>query len=170
MSTLLSTGAGSRELCNKWMPRKQTACARRLRHRGECRTAEALADSRQRMTARRRGKRIKDDPVAIAQWNRPYRLRRYGLTREQFDRLLEIHGYACGMCHAPFAQAQPIFVDHDHNCCAVEESSCGQCVRGLLCLPCNTALGTIERKYDLARAYLDNPPAARAIAGTAPLA
>jgi hypothetical protein len=33
------------------------------------------------------------------------------------------------------------------------------CVRGLLDLSCNTALGQIERKYDLARAYLDNPPA-----------
>ena len=28
------------------------------------------------------------------------------------------------------------------------------CVRGLLCLPCNTALGLIERTYELARAYL----------------
>ena len=27
-----------------------------------------------------------------------------------------------------------------------------------MCLGCNTALGHIERKYDLARAYLDSPP------------
>jgi Recombination endonuclease VII len=33
------------------------------------------------------------------------------------------------------------------------------CVRGLLCLPCNTALGLIERKHELARAYLDSPSA-----------
>jgi hypothetical protein len=31
-------------------------------------------------------------------------------------------------------------------------------VRGLLCLSRNTALGQIERKYELARAYLDSPP------------
>jgi hypothetical protein len=62
------------------------------------------------------------------------------------------------MCRTPFEDGQPIFIDHDHACCPDEKSSCGQCVRGLLCLSCNTALGVIERKYDLARAYLDNPP------------
>ena len=39
------------------------------------------------------------------------------------------------------------------------EVACGKCVRGLLCLSCNTALGLIEHKYELARAYLDSPPA-----------
>jgi hypothetical protein len=27
-----------------------------------------------------------------------------------------------------------------------------------LCLSCNTGLGLIERKYELAQPYLDNPP------------
>ena len=31
-------------------------------------------------------------------------------------------------------------------------------MRGLLCLSCNTALGQIERKTGLARAYLAAPP------------
>ena len=38
-----------------------------------------------------------------------------------------------------------------------EKSSCGEFVRGLLCLSCNTALGIIERKLEQARAYLDSP-------------
>jgi hypothetical protein len=53
----------------------------------------------------------------------------------------------------------PIFIDHDHACCLDEKSSCGTCIRGLLCLSCNTTLGLIERKYELARAYLDSPQA-----------
>ena len=77
---------------------------------------------------------------------------RYGLTQALFDRLLEVQQYACAMCHTPFAEGQPFFIDHDHACCPDEKSSCGKCVRGLLCLSCNTTLGQIEREYELARA------------------
>ena len=38
-------------------------------------------------------------------------------------------------------------IDHDHNCCPSEES-CGKCLRGILCGPCNRALGKIERIGD----------------------
>jgi hypothetical protein len=57
----------------------------------------------------------------------------------------------------PFEEGQPIFIDH--ACCPGEKSSCGKCIRGLLELSCKTALGHTERTYDLARAYLDSPPA-----------
>ncbi len=57
---------------------------------------------------------------------------RYGLTRAQFDRLLEIQQYACAICRTPFEEDQPIFIDHDHTCGREEESSCGKCVRGLV--------------------------------------
>jgi Recombination endonuclease VII len=80
-----------------------------------------------------------------------------GLTQEQFDRLLEVQGHACAMCHEPFDGGQLIHVDHDHACCQKRNRSCGKCVRGLLCRGCNIALGHIERRYDLARTYLDSP-------------
>jgi hypothetical protein len=98
------------------------------------------------------------DPAARRKWRLAHKLARYGLTKELFDRLLETQDYACAMCHLRFRGGQPIFIDHDHACCSGEKTSCGKCVRGLLCLSCNTALGQIERKYDLARAYLDRPP------------
>jgi hypothetical protein len=66
------------------------------------------------------------------------------------------------MCFEPFEDGQVVFIDHDHACCSDEKRSCGRCVRGLLCLSCNTALGHIERKLAMARVYLDNPPAAAA--------
>ena len=146
------------EVCGKWMPRKKTACARTPKHGGPCATAEALAAARQRFAARIAAHGRNVDPAAKRRWNQAYRLVRYGLTREQFERLLEIQEYACAMCHVPFEEDQPIFIDHDHACCPDEKSSCGKCVRGLLCLSCNTTLGLIERKLELAQAYLDSPP------------
>jgi Recombination endonuclease VII len=71
--------------------------------------------------------------------------------------MLKIQGYACGMCREPFGEGQLIHVDHDHGCCRVKNRSCGKCVRGLLCHACNVALGHIEHRHAMARAYLDRP-------------
>jgi hypothetical protein len=139
--------------CGKWMPRARAYCARKPQHKAECRTAQALADHRARKTARRIGGMI--DPQARARWARKHRLSRYGLTQEGFDRLLEFQAYACAMGGEPFTEDSVICIDHDHACCPDEKKSCGKCIRGLLCLSCNTALGHIERKLKLAQAYLD---------------
>jgi len=147
----------SREVCGKWMPRRQAPCGRTPGHKGDCRTAEALAERQARQTAQRKEVRRRDDPEAKRRWSRKYKLTRYGLTQQQFDWLLEAQDYACAMCHRPFGEGV-IFIDHDHNCCDTEQSSCGKCIRGLLCLSCNTALGHIERKSELARVYLAASP------------
>jgi hypothetical protein len=141
------------EVCGKWMPRTRTTCARRPLHLGECRTAKALADNRARKTERRVGRTL-FTPEAKARWNRRYNLKRYGLTEDDFDRILVEQDFACAMCFEPFSDAEMIYIDHDHNCCPDEKSSCGRCVRGLLNRRCNVAVGYIERYGDLARAYL----------------
>jgi hypothetical protein len=140
------------------MPRKKTTCARKQGHLGECRTAKALTDHRDRKTERRRGQTL-GTPAAQAKWRVSHKLKRYGLTQEDFDRLLETQGHACAMCFEPFEDGRQVCIDHDHTCCPRKKRSCGKCVRGLLCLACNTALGQIERKYDLAQAYLNSRPA-----------
>ncbi len=89
--------------------------------------------------------------------SRKYRIASYGLTQEQFDRLLAAQQHACGTCDEPFEEGQLIHVDHGHACCRGKNRSCGECIRGLLCHTCNIALGHIERRYAMARAYLDNP-------------
>jgi hypothetical protein len=46
----------------------------------------------------------------------------YGLTQEQFDRLLNAQRYACGMCHEPFEDRELIYDEHD--CVAVDLQLC----------------------------------------------
>lgn len=51
-----------------------------------------------------------------------------------------------------------LVVDHDHACCPHSRYSCGKCVRGLICSPCNTAAGMLGDDVKLARvlaSYLD---------------
>jgi hypothetical protein len=100
----------------------------------------------------------RESPESRKKSNRKYRISSYGLTHEQFDRLLAAQQHACGMCHEPFEEGQLIHVDHDHACCQRKNRPCGKCIRGLLCHTCNIALGHSERRYAMARAYLDSPP------------
>ena len=100
----------------------------------------------------------RESPESRKKSNRKYRIASYGLTQEEFGRLLDAQQHACGMCHEPFKAGQLIHVDHDHACCRGKNRSCGKCIRGLLCHTCNIALGHIERRYAMAGAYLDSPP------------
>jgi hypothetical protein len=66
-------------------------------------------------------------------------LHKYGLTREQYDALLEQQLGLCAICYSP-PKGREFDVDHDHRCCPGIRS-CGKCIRGLLCSPCNRAVG-----------------------------
>lgn len=87
-------------------------------------------------------------PEARARWYRAYKFVRFGITEARFNQMLEAQGYACGICREPFRPGQRVCIDHDHRCCSVPPSglarSCGKCVRGLLCVRCNTWLGWLE--------------------------
>ena len=70
--------------------------------------------------------------------------RKYGLTLAEFDELLAAQGGGCAICGQPDADN----VDHDHDT--------GR-VRGILCFPCNAAIGLIhedEERLLAAAAYL----------------
>jgi len=78
---------------------------------------------------------------------------RYRLTWREYVSRLEAQDYGCAICREPVPPAGMLAVDHDHDCCPSEQS-CGQCVRGLLCLNCNKAIGFFrESAKNVGRAY-----------------
>lgn len=62
------------------------------------------------------------------------RFRKYGVTRDQYAAAIERGCEICGRTD------KPLHVDHDHACCSGSRS-CGECVRGFLCGPCNRGIG-----------------------------
>jgi len=77
--------------------------------------------------------------------NRRYNLARYGLTPEAYAQMVEEQGYRCAICGQPQDSkiSNNLYIDHDHSCCP-GIGSCGNCIRGLLCSGCNSALGYVK--------------------------
>ena len=63
------------------------------------------------------------------------RLKRYGISGEEWESLFESQGRKCAICRAPNSGKRDWDTDHDHKT--------GK-VRGILCSPCNTALGLFK--------------------------
>lgn len=72
-------------------------------------------------------------------YHRTYKRRwAYGITEETYEALLSSQNGRCAICGVELGDKGT--VDHDHACCPGYRS-CGQCIRGILCKPCNTGLG-----------------------------
>jgi hypothetical protein len=82
-------------------------------------------------------------------------LRRYGLTPEQFAVMFAGQDGRCAICHTESPGGQGWHVDHDHRCCNTRKTSCGRCIRGLLCSRCNIAIGNLRDDPIIIRAALD---------------
>lgn len=79
------------------------------------------------------------------------RFRRYGITKEWWARESARGCQICGTTDGT------LHVDHDHKCCPGQKRCCGECVRGLLCGPCNRGIGLLRDDYERvakAAAYL----------------
>jgi len=118
------------------------------RHRG-CRCSECLKANREKCAAFYAKNRQRS---LVRQ-----RDTRYNLADGQWDAMFAEQGGRCALCREEFSST-PV-VDHDHSCCPEQTRSCGECVRGLLCSPCNKGLGFFRDAPDrLSRAmeYLSN--------------
>jgi hypothetical protein len=65
--------------------------------------------------------------------------KKYGITFEQYEKMHDSQGNACCICN----KKDKLSVDHDHSCCS-GPTSCGRCIRGLICFKCNVALGMVN--------------------------
>jgi hypothetical protein len=72
-----------------------------------------------------------------------HRLHNYGITAEQYDAMLAAQGGGCAICGEQCTSGRRLAVDHDHACCPGDKT-CGKCVRGLLCGPCNQGIGKLR--------------------------
>ncbi len=79
---------------------------------------------------------------------RPYQLKRYGLTEEMFQELLKQQSYRCAICETdtPTGKWKVFAVDHCHLT---------NQVRGLLCNECNRGMGLLKDSSDLLRKAAD---------------
>jgi len=59
----------------------------------------------------------------------------YGITSVDYDILLEIQGGVCAICSNINRGSKPLSVDHDHLTLEI---------RGLLCVNCNFAIGSMH--------------------------
>jgi len=93
----------------------------------------------------------------------------HGLTLEQYAELLQKQAHQCAICCRPIIGAYDpgrpstgkrgpapggAHVDHDHACCP-GRTSCGRCVRGLLCDACNHGLYRFRDNAAVLRAAAD---------------
>lgn len=90
----------------------------------------------------------KDNPDYHAAYvkKHAYRIKKYGLTQDDYDAMLQDQRGACAICNEPMDKPH---VDHNHTT--------GK-VRGLLCQHCNMGLGHFRDsplRLRLASAYLE---------------
>ena len=79
------------------------------------------------------------------QSRRSTRITMMGLTDRQYRTLLSANNGKCHLCSALFTDDNTPQIDHDHSCCPKGRSTCGECIRGLLCRTCNLGLGHLEK-------------------------
>lgn len=89
------------------------------------------------------------------EYARVRRFTRHGISEELFKQILEKQNNLCAICKKPpFTEGTQPNIDHDHKCCP-GQWSCGNCIRGILCNRCNSALGFLDDSIDNAMRLIE---------------
>jgi Recombination endonuclease VII len=77
--------------------------------------------------------------------------KRFRLSVEAYEAISKLQNHKCLGCEKHRDEIGLLVVDHDHNCCPDRNKTCGKCIRGLLCAPCNNALGLVKNNASTLR-------------------
>jgi Recombination endonuclease VII len=104
-------------------------------------------------------RRVAKDPEKYRRERFGVRLKNvYGITLQEWEKLLEKQDGKCAICCIPLYLkldgTQDSTVDHNHACCA-GQSSCGKCIRGILCVNCNWGLGQFKDDQAILQAAIN---------------
>lgn len=122
-------------------------CREQRRRQARAHWAANNREKQRDSEAKYRARRPKPDKVLPVQKRfttpeikRRNRVRKYGLTLEQYDFLWKLQGERCGLCGREEPRGRNWSIDHDH--------ASGR-VRGILCSPCNAGIGLLQDDPDL---------------------
>lgn len=80
-------------------------------------------------------------------------MKQYNIAVEDLNTMLNLCNNSCSLCERAEVK---LSVDHDHRCCP-GKTSCGKCIRGLLCSACNSGVAKFQdnpRIIEMAIQYL----------------
>lgn len=76
-----------------------------------------------------------NNPDIVQKWEHKRRLKKYKLSTEEHNKILENQNGVCAICNKTCKSGRELAIDHDH---ITNE------VRGLLCMNCNNGIGRFE--------------------------
>ena len=94
-----------------------------------------------------------NNPGINAEYHRKYHPLDYGWTAEQYEAEVQKRTGLCDVCKRPQQSDIRLAIDHSHECCP-ERTACDKCRRGLLCMNCNTLLGSAHDSVQILEAAI----------------
>jgi hypothetical protein len=132
-----------------WLPCSEEGCDElATRNNGMCNRHYRKAIANEKPQCRQPGcgrpvRKRGDNCTTHGGWSQDLR-RTYSITAEQFEAMKAEQDGRCRICgklpEDIGSRFTRLVVDHDHKCCP-GTTSCGKCVRGLLCSWCNRLIG-----------------------------
>lgn len=171
--------AAEPERCGQMMVRAGVPCYKPKGHKGNHQSEQSLrkgrGDAQAKPTYRSTNNKAVQKHRNSAEWRKKqrersekqhtYKLKRhYGLTPEDYWSTYSFQAGKCAICCRATGRTKRLAVDHDHKCPTGghdPKMGCPDCVRGLLCGPCNKLLGQLRdspEALERAARYLREPP------------